>query len=870
MDGFLSLFPSDPQHAFQPLTAPFIVRIRYQPPFQQFWTHFAEPFVFSPQQPLPERPHLFAGAYQTWLFFGVLEEFFGRGPSQYEDFIERGSIQLKTGASDGKFRSWQQKISRLGTTQRATEYKRIKNLLRQANEASEELDAHATRTFGGNALLQMMSLSVKLLIAILHAITEDSFRPAARSGWWPKWLNPFATSDRTNVLKMSVDQARLHLQGRTDIALALVPGERGTNPATRLLLSSLMRNGWCFHRAMQACGQFEFVTLNYLASMRLQDKSIRGHAGCYQAGRCIAYDVTELGRQAARPRHVEGCSGFMCSEIGLPIEDLEKPITNERIPLVSISEKGTKLDIQVVKARSTTAYTAISHVWSDGMGNPFANQLPACQILRLRDWILELKRLRKGKPRSISKPSTWLPLFRSESTGWMQLWYDRPTRPGKPIELGKRGRVVFWMDTLCIPTSAETQSFKNTDRRKALKQKAIKHITPIFAGATNVLILDKGLQNVKTHHQYSEMSSTQLAAYIYSTQWIHRAWTLEEGSLAHFTAIRFGTMTIPVDLAIDKSARKDRSPLHRAQMLANRVLPRLVRDILADDQRRLSGESIGRKEKRLVPLLQNAYFISNWNSLRERELTHASDAFIIFANSLGFSIVCAMSMHDEERIPLLVASSERLPLSLMFNTGPRLSQPQQNAWIPTSFKGSDPLCGVASLRRLPDPRRQSSEVSKLRARFQLEEAFNLHILLLETPASDVTTKTIAISGAVDLEYCTIQRLAQEVDRTTSFNVAGTAPHRKCLIFDSITGSRSLRGYYARGAQYHIMEMSSSEVLLQYEMPIVVWREKQWYYRCQELDQDPSLDRFEARVLITKDMHVFVEFGESRLTNARLC
>lgn len=55
---------------------------------------------------------------------------------------------------------------------------------------------------------------------------------------------------------------------------------------------------------------------------------------------------------------------------------------------------------------------------------------------------------------------------------------------------------MFWMDTLCIPTSDAPHDSGYHQDIKALKQKAIKYMTPFYAGATDVLVLDSELQSM--------------------------------------------------------------------------------------------------------------------------------------------------------------------------------------------------------------------------------------------------------------------------------------------------------------------------------------------------------------------------------------
>lgn len=114
----------------------------------------------------------------------------------------------------------------------------------------------------------------------------------------------------------------------------------------------------------------------------------------------------------------------------------------------------------------------------------------------------------------------------------------------------------------------------------------------------------------------------------------------------------------------------------------------------------MSGESIGKKQKKLIEILRVPHFSRTWNSLRDRSPTHGSDAFIIFANLLDFNIFSTIKLPDDIRLPRLIASCDQLPFGLMFQTGPRLLRPRHNSWIPISFSKSDQLLGNSSMKHV--------------------------------------------------------------------------------------------------------------------------------------------------------------------------
>jgi hypothetical protein len=55
---------------------------------------------------------------------------------------------------------------------------------------------------------------------------------------------------------------------------------------------------------------------------------------------------------------------------------------NGQIPLFAISGSDDDIHIRVFPSETTKKYVAISHVWSDRLGNPEENSLPRCQLFR--------------------------------------------------------------------------------------------------------------------------------------------------------------------------------------------------------------------------------------------------------------------------------------------------------------------------------------------------------------------------------------------------------------------------------------------------------------------------------------------------------
>lgn len=85
---------------------------------------------------------------------------------------------------------------------------------------------------------------------------------------------------------------------------------------------------------------------------------------------CSAYQWDEL---EYKTKHVsEFCA---CEYRKVCVLDLVKILDKGQIPVIRLQD-----GIQILPATPGGRYVAISHVWSDGLGNPDANALPHCQL----------------------------------------------------------------------------------------------------------------------------------------------------------------------------------------------------------------------------------------------------------------------------------------------------------------------------------------------------------------------------------------------------------------------------------------------------------------------------------------------------------
>jgi hypothetical protein len=234
---------------------------------------------------------------------------------------------------------------------------------------------------------------------------------------------------------------------------------------------SMMRHGWCPSDIARA--EAKFQSLQAIHVLRMMDNSLpkRDHSRCTDAA-CNIYQINldyKVGHQQS------DCS---CEELVVNPQDLEEILhKEERIPLLRLTGDLHNLKADLVESDINTPYIAISHVWADGLGNPRANSLHRCKLIRLRELVS-----------TVGNPST--------STS------ETP---------------LIWLDTLCCPA-------KDGEG----KQKAIEKIRLVYQRARHVLVLDAGLLSYSSATQ----SLPEKIARIFTSGWVRRLWTLQEGALA--------------------------------------------------------------------------------------------------------------------------------------------------------------------------------------------------------------------------------------------------------------------------------------------------------------------------------------------------
>lgn len=283
--------------------------------------------------------------------------------------------------------------------------------------------------------------------------------------------------------------------------------------ATRFLKRRMIENGWCEKRLnLFESAPLLYPAMYFLSSFAPPRSRVEDHSGC-DSNRC------QVSSSLSDPMH--RTAECLCEDIPVPIEHVNRIIATGGIPLVRITWSATEeIMLKVVPYTPGTTYIAISHVWADRQFGSSRNALPKCQLEYLGE--------------AISKIPNAMDHWGLKS--WLIDWQKTTPLTGE-IEPPSRTYQYFWLDSCCIPQAPEY---------KDLRSQAIESMNLIYAAASHTLVFDKALQALDggrrpgslafggrpTYYAPSDEHLLEVVSSIYASNWMGRAWTLQEGILS--------------------------------------------------------------------------------------------------------------------------------------------------------------------------------------------------------------------------------------------------------------------------------------------------------------------------------------------------
>ncbi|KAL9621541.1 MAG: hypothetical protein Q9160_004071 [Pyrenula sp. 1 TL-2023] len=279
---------------------------------------------------------------------------------------------------------------------------------------------------------------------------------------------------------------------------------------TDMLAQQMEADGWCISQIIRS--KRLTPSARYFVSRLAPPSAGKPHDACSRF-RCLAYQMDwSTYRTAHRADHCD------CKFLAASQDRLVEILSKDKIPLITTAKliaKGFDGEIELAENSSHIVYVAISHVWSDGMGNTQANALPRCQLQHL--------------------------------TSLVQQLYPSSTAP-----------VSFWIDTICCPV-----------KPRWARSKAITLMRQTYRDADKVLVLD----NYMRKYPALDVPVFEPFARIYHCGWTQRLWTLQEGVLARSLYIQFADVAINFDSAWQSmvSGRQQQTEFHNLLTFPTRI-----------------------------------------------------------------------------------------------------------------------------------------------------------------------------------------------------------------------------------------------------------------------------------------------------------
>lgn len=258
---------------------------------------------------------------------------------------------------------------------------------------------------------------------------------------------------------------------------------------------SMKNHGWCVSDITRL--EAKYKSVQGLHTARMMDKSLprRNHQSCSESV-CKYFQVNMREFQLAHQE--DGCS---CSPLEVDGEDLTKILRKDGIfPLLHFTGDLHNLEVELVEFALGVPYVAISHVWADGLGNPKSNSLNRCKLHHLGKLVASI-----------------------DSNG-----------------LGE-GTPLIWLDTLVSPALDGDG-----------KQLAIEKIRLVYKQAKHVLVLDAGLMS----YTASDQEEFEQLTRIFTSGWMRRLWTLQEGALAKSLYFQFADKAVSLTALMESLSRK--------------------------------------------------------------------------------------------------------------------------------------------------------------------------------------------------------------------------------------------------------------------------------------------------------------------------
>lgn len=306
--------------------------------------------------------------------------------------------------------------------------------------------------------------------------------------------------------------------------------------------------------------------------------------------------------------------------------------------------------------------------WSDGMGNPTRNSLPACRLFQIQ---AQVDRLYEFKQDDFPHRGYRYRRLQEPRMSWEELYATVEAEVREPTYAANG----LWMDTVCVPAQKAD---------KAYREMAIRNMANVYRKADRVLVVDSWIQGASRVDHINKRS-----ARIFMSNWQRRLWTLQERFFAKnlYFQYRDGRQhrdDLIVDLKID--VHFGRSHYHSIAAYGVQGVVNLPDFLGADD------------ERSLFPRFDTLAL-----HLSQRTTSRASDETVCFAAMLDLNTQPSQAIDSknmDERMACFLRMVQTFRQHRIFDAGPRCHV-NGFGWAPSSFldqiKHTSPARSISSL-----------------------------------------------------------------------------------------------------------------------------------------------------------------------------
>ncbi len=408
-----------------------------------------------------------------------------------------------------------------------------------------------------------------------------------------------------------------------------------------------VEDGWCKAMVGRILTQCTASTAYYLSSIRRAGGGgdIALHTDC-SAVECRLNVDGNIYRQS----HCTTCRDTSCRMVEAPLERVLDIINQGGFPVVKMV--GESLEVR--KAEFKMDYTAITHVWSGGLGNPERNAMWLCQLKE----IMTLPRLsREGidSHNAPHGPETILPRVWDVAMDPSQLQRKRPME-------------WFWIDTLCVPRTANQNDNAHRKVVEERRQDSINRMTQTYAAASSVILLDTEVQRFpfQTSSNRGDYGNDMLAAFArtFCSGWMMRCWTYQEAAMASELLVQHRDVPFVLSIARAKLMQKNQ------ELLREGTYEQIddMMDELSVWFSRLPGtrDNSRFKARQTIAQASPEIFRRIWNDLGARTTGRPKDRLQIFALLVDLAPTDLLELPVNTRLKAILKAQPSLPLALLF------------------------------------------------------------------------------------------------------------------------------------------------------------------------------------------------------------